>query len=255
MEIILDTREKKLELIINNLLENEKKKIKMNIQQLDVGDIILMKNSKPIIIIERKSISDLASSIYDGRYKEQSFRLDKFHIHNHNIIYLIEGDLNKFNGKGCNKKALLSSFSSIIFYKGFSLMRTLNLCETAEFILRLANKIDQNSMEGYYNLKHIDEGNNSQDVSYTDVVSCKKKNNITPENIGEIMLMQIPGISSVSAKAIMKNYSSLIDLICDIQDNKKVLEKITYTNSSNKERKLNKTCIENIHKYLIQENY
>ena len=41
-------------------------------------------------LIERKSLNDLESSIKDGRYNEQSLRLDKYDLANHNIYYLIE---------------------------------------------------------------------------------------------------------------------------------------------------------------------
>ena len=41
----------------------------------------------------------LNSSIKDGRYVEQSHRLTGYNMHNHNIIYLIEGDLSIYMGK------------------------------------------------------------------------------------------------------------------------------------------------------------
>ena len=50
-----------------------------------------------LLIIERKSLNDLASSIKDGRYAEQSFRLSNIEHHNHNIVYLIEGDRGTYN--------------------------------------------------------------------------------------------------------------------------------------------------------------
>ena len=37
------------------------------------------------LVIERKSINDLLSSIKDGRYAEQSYRLNGLPNHNHNI--------------------------------------------------------------------------------------------------------------------------------------------------------------------------
>jgi crossover junction endonuclease MUS81 len=41
-------------------------------------------------IVERKNVIDLASSLDDGRYKEQKFRLNKCGIRNK--IYLVEGN-------------------------------------------------------------------------------------------------------------------------------------------------------------------
>ena len=127
MLIRIDVRENKLiSLLEKQLLEKTTKySIEIQKEQLAIGDIILEHaNSK--LIIERKSVNDLAASISDGRYTEQSFRLDKTLEHNHNIIYLIEGDIRQFKDTSrINKKALYSSLISLNSYKGFSVMRTL----------------------------------------------------------------------------------------------------------------------------------
>jgi hypothetical protein len=77
-----------------------------------------------------------------------------------------------------------------------------------------------------------------------------KKDNITPENIGEIFLCQIPGISSTTAIAIMKNFISFSDLIEKIKTNPEVLDNITYE-SNGKIRKVSKSSIQNIIKFLV----
>ena len=89
---------------------------------LDVGDFHIYKNNKdlPDFIIERKSINDLLSSIKDGRYNEQSFRLNNFPIHNHNIYYLIEGSIEYIKNEQ-NKKIVYSSIFTISHFKGFSI--------------------------------------------------------------------------------------------------------------------------------------
>ena len=48
---------------------------------LDIGDYqILDDNDNIILIFERKSLNDLISSIKDGRYNEQSFRLSECNL-------------------------------------------------------------------------------------------------------------------------------------------------------------------------------
>ena len=69
----------------------------------------------------------------------------------------------------------------------------------------------------------------------------------------EVMLRQIPGVSSNFAKVIMQKYATIIDLICDLQDNPAALDGITYQSSKNLTRKINTSCITNIKKFLIQE--
>ena len=44
------------------------------------------------LLIGINSLNDIASSIKDGRYVEQSHRLIGYNMHNHNINIFIEGD-------------------------------------------------------------------------------------------------------------------------------------------------------------------
>jgi ERCC4-type nuclease len=101
----------------------------------------------------------------------------------------------------------------------------------------------------------IDNNNETENLEkdYCFVVKKVKKDNITPNNIGEILLSQIPGISSVSALAIMSTFKTLPNLIMRIKEDVACLHGVTYTNSKNQPRKLNKTIIANIIKFLRPE--
>jgi hypothetical protein len=87
-------------------------------------------------------------------------------------------------------------------------------------------------------------------AKYCSVVKKVKKENVTPENMGEIILCQIPGISSTSAVAIMKQFNSFLHLIESIKEDPKCMDQITYE-TNGKSRKVSKTSIENIKKYLV----
>ena len=134
-------------------------------ERLPLGDIILndpgqgqgQGQGRDIVLFERKSLNDLAASIQDGRYKEQSFRLIEnataTGFHTHNIVYIIEGDLTQYEAKRnknnrITKTALLSAMVSLMYYKGFSVVRTMNLGETADFILHFADKVAKESADG-----------------------------------------------------------------------------------------------------------
>jgi len=97
-----------------------------------------------------------------------------------------------------------------------------------------------------------EEKEEKQDLEkdYCFVVKKVKKDNITPNNIGEILLSQIPGISSVSAIAIMAKFKTLPNLIIQLKENESCLQNITYINSKNQTRKINKTIVTNIIKFL-----
>jgi len=91
-------------------------------------------------------------------------------------------------------------------------------------------------------------------AAYASVVKKVKKENITPENIGEIVLSQIPGISSVTATAIIRHFGSLVGLINKLTnpDLKKEFENITYV-TNGKTRRIGKTAYESIVLYLKVE--
>ena len=59
--------------------------ITITTENLLLGDIRINK-----LLIERKSINDLAASIVDGRYKEQSFRLGKALEEGYKVFYFID---------------------------------------------------------------------------------------------------------------------------------------------------------------------
>lgn len=189
-------------------------------ERLPLGDIILHDPTqgqglgRDIVIFERKTLTDLAASIRDGRYKEQSFRLIETAaatgFHTHNIVYIIEGDLAHYNEKHSQitKTALQSAMVSLLYYKGFSVIRTMNVGETADFILHFADKV---AKEGALPIAADNMECGSGAAAYSEVATKKEKRDyITRENIGEIMLAQVPGVSAKMAAAILAKYGGSI---------------------------------------------
>ena len=249
MKIKVDTREKALYQLLAPLCKDLSLNMKIMSETLPVGDIIIMDDEEELLVIERKTLKDLAGSIKDGRYEEQSYRLNNIKTHNHNIMYLIEGDFNFYNEKYMRipKKTLYSAIFCLQYYKGFSLMRTSHIAETAEYILRLTDKMmREKDSHGYYN-----GGDQHPVKNYCTVAKRVKKNNLTFENIGGIILSQIPGISSVTSLAIMKKYRSLFDLLGALKKNPQCLDDFVYLTKKGTKRHLSKTCTENIVKFLL----
>ena len=172
---------------------------------------------------------------------------------------------------------------SLNYYKGFSVFRSFSLEESATIICNMSYKLDKetNGKKAYYQNKitNVDTTNSEQtqvggndvkeadtpkeetqkeeveqsEKDYVNVIKKVKKENITPDNIGEIMLCQIPGISSVTALAIMAKYHNLPNLIKEIEANNECLKDIAYTNGKGQTRKINKTSISNIVKFLLKK--
>jgi len=265
MKLYIDSREPKK--IINYITALCDDKFTIEIKQLDLGDYIIYDNinNKTLVIFERKSLNDLEASIKDGRYEEQGFRLNSHELHNHNIYYLIEGSI--INYKNTNfKQSLYSSIASISFYKGFSIINSLNDIESCEIIVNFTKKlVRENKKRGYYLEDSVDKnckisyeisGNNiiekeekeeEKEETYQDNIKLKKNSFITRENINNIMLMQIPGISSASATIIMEKFENIENLIKCLRYDMNCLDDLKTKNN----RKLGKNVIINIKKYLM----
>jgi ERCC4-type nuclease len=227
---------------------------------LPIGDIIISDaiTDEDKVIVERKTLVDLAASIKDGRYAEQSYRLNGLNHPNHNIIYLIEGDLTKlsiFKSK-LDKQTLYSAMFSINYYKGFSLMRSNTLEESATILCNMLFKlVKSDDKQPYYTQQQQQQQQQQQMPSeevndYCSVVKRVKKENVTKQNISNIMLCQIPSISDVTATAVFKKFNTMSDLIVAIREDPTCLNDIKTTMANGKSRKISKACIKNIIDFL-----
>jgi ERCC4-type nuclease len=276
MIIKIDTREQELFKKCESTISAFPKfaDIKLVSETLPLGDIIINDGTNDCVIIERKTLSDLAASIKDGRYEEQSYRLNGLQHHNHNIVYLVEGDMYRFNAfkERIDKQTLYSAMFSINYFKGFSIMRSNNVEETAIIACNMVYKLVgglKAGKNGFYN-NNIATNKNSDDIAsgdqnnidavvkevsasekdYCSVIKKVKKDNITPDNIGEIMLCQIPGISSASALAILAQFKTLPNLIQCLKADEQCLHNICSTDVNGKSRKISKTAIATVVKFL-----
>jgi ERCC4-type nuclease len=259
--IQVDVREHQLINLLQNIDNAETKHI--TTLALEIGDIIICNK----LIIERKSVADLYSSILDGRYEEQSYRLSNVcEHHNHNVVYLIEGDISRHKHKGM----LMSALFSINYYKGFSVMRTYSIQETADYVWNTFKKMTKENKPGYYEIYNptpnpattneistssppLDETFAPTEKDYVSVVKKCKKDNITENNIDEIMLCQIPGISTQSAISIVRHLGSIRDIVKRYEEEgDAIFSDIRVTSTTGKETKLNKTIIQNIKRFLIK---
>ena len=331
MRIIIDEREIILYDKLMTLCSKITPPITIMKKVIPLGDVMVeFDNNTTAVIMERKSLSDLISSIRDGRYEEQSHRLiHSSGISRHNIIYIIEGIVNQLSPY--DRDLVYATMTSLNFYKGFSVIRTSSIQDTAEYIKTMVVKIQKNTNNKKFpwnhcesKIRHVidnDQLNNhnnhiqmnssftitsnitldtinhddasttqlesspdadvrrtvasgsnvvetpyptelviegvqpsDQEITepppYCSVVKKVKKDNITPANIGEIVLCQIPGISSVSAVAIMKKFGTIRNLI-DVVSKDPNCMKDLYTTSSVGNRKLGSNITNNIRKYLI----
>ena len=280
--IIIDFREKEIISQCNLLLNG--RDIKIETTNLLLGDIKIGDK----LLIERKSINDLAASIVDGRYKEQSFRLEKALEEGYNVFYFIEGNMDLYTGS-ISKNTLVSAIYSLT-HKRFQVLLTKNSKETAFFILqfaekmikRIKNKTNTNTKTKTKINKSIVSDTSTSTNTNADVlvdatldeineipktyentegiVQTKKNKNITKDNISVFMLCQIPGISIATAAILLKKYGHISKLIIELNKNPNEIEEFEYESNSNsnlgntvcktKLKKLNKNIIKNLKEYL-----
>jgi ERCC4-type nuclease len=100
------------------------------------------------------------------------------------------------------------------------------------------------------NTSNVDAQNTASTFDYCSVVKVAKKANITRENIGQLMLMQIPGISSTISGEIMRPFATFSAFIDHLRSEPAYLETIVLE-SSGKKRKLGSNVIAAIRDYLL----
>jgi ERCC4-type nuclease len=274
MRLIIDNRERDLIEKCGLIISNNPNMVTIETDVLPIGDILMKTDEgKDVLLVERKTLSDLIASIKDGRYEEQSHRLKNASgFDSHNVIYLIEGMFSTLRTP-LEKKLVLSAITSLMYFKGFSVYRTSTLQETADFLLHMGDKIDRNFVKGvlpWYLCSRSSLPSNiptnetpltssleepstvtTTTESYSGFVKKVKKENITPENMGEILLCQIPGISSQYAQVILKHFDGFSSLLKKVKEggSQTDFENITYE-TKGKKRRIPKTCHEEILKFF-----
>ena len=228
IKLVIDNRENKLIELF------EKNNINIIKKNLEIGDILIIYEEKPIIIIERKTLSDLSASIKDGRYKEQKIRL----IHNYKNckkIYLIENSGN-FD---LSNSILLSTKINGILRDNIYILESSSLINTYEIL----NKIMKNIP------KYLDIliGIKNNDESYISCIQVNKKANLNKESIEILLLSVIPGIS----KVILNHFGSLRSIyqMFDNKDKNEVIFEISEL--KNGKRKLGKKLSEKFINFIF----
>ena len=240
----------------------------MNIESkaLHIGDIAFVDGTtgQETVLFERKTLQDLLSSIKDGRYDEQSHRLTHASgIPAHNIFYVLEGLMSQLR-TDAERRLVHSSITSLSYFKGFSVLRTSTLQETADLLVAMARKIEKDGEKGrtpFYStmalttasttsIEAIEHGNNSNNNSYSQFVKKEKKDNITESNIGEIMLSQIPGVSAATAGEILAIYGGSLLKVVEECAAETPFRDVVLRCANGKTRKLGSNVKEALVKYL-----
>ena len=131
-------------------------------------------------IIERKTLNDLSSSILDGRYNEQKYRLKNSQYKN--TYYLFEGtELSTHNNSNISKDSINTAINNTLNIHNIKFFRTLSTKDTVNKLIEL----DMNIRKNFTFLKDI----NGQKITYKKYLEifAKTKNS----SVEEIFLRQL----------------------------------------------------------------
>ncbi|MBM3894877.1 MAG: heavy metal resistance protein CzcA [Thaumarchaeota archaeon] len=148
LRIIVDEREKKSG--IPDLLKAVG--VNIEVRTLPVGDYIVA----PEIVVERKSIRDLISSIFDGRLFDQCNRLREHFQH---PVILMEGDVDEIEEFTENPLVFYGAISSIAIDFKIPVIPTPNATHTAKLLVSMSSR--KEAQKGPF-LKKIKKSNDLQ---------------------------------------------------------------------------------------------
>lgn len=248
VEMVLDSREvvsKKNRNYIHDELK-EKMGAKPLVRALPLGDILWvaklkdpdylstqgMEGDEVVLdyIVERKRLDDLISSIKDGRFYEQKFRLNKSGLKNG--IYLIEeSGVDKEYFAEHWAERVQSSIATTQVVSGFFVKKTQKIDETIRYLVRLTAMLKlryekeplhviPTPVVTYWNylplLKHLKEKHPGTDYHATYGLfqfHSEKTKNLTLRDDFLKMLMCTKGVSGTKALEIQKIWKTPADFV------------------------------------------
>ena len=131
LRIVVDERERKSG--IPDLLKSVGLNIEM--KTLPVGDYIVA----PETVVERKSIRDLLSSVFDGRLFDQCSRLKE---HFQNPIVLVEGNVDEIEKITDNPLIFYGAISTVVIDFKIPIIPTPSAAHTAKLLVSLCSRKD-----------------------------------------------------------------------------------------------------------------
>ncbi len=171
----MDEREKKSG--IPDLLKGTG--INLEIKTLPVGDYIVA----PETIVERKTVSDLVSSIFDGRLFDQCHRLKE---HYQFPILIIEGDIDEIEELTENPLVFYGAISSIAIDFKIPVIPTPNATHTSKLLISMCSRKD--ASKGPF------------------IKKIRKSNDLQKQQLS--MLCSLPGVGEKTAIRMLEKFGT-----------------------------------------------
>ena len=175
LRLVVDEREKKSR--IPDLLKAVG--INVEVKTLPIGDYIVA----PETVVERKTISDLISSVFDGRLFDQCNRLkDNYQF----PILLIEGNLDEIEKLTENWLVFYGAISSIVIDFKIPIIPTPNAYHTAKLLASMCSR--KNETKGPF------------------IKKIKKSNDLQKQQLS--VLCSLPGVGEKTAIRMLEKFGT-----------------------------------------------
>ncbi|KAG9233104.1 hypothetical protein BJ875DRAFT_58065 [Amylocarpus encephaloides] len=259
VELVVDNREVRTKKDRDYIeVELEKKEINCVTRPLELGDCIWVARTRDPMklqdmgvegdeivldyIVERKRLDDLISSIKDGRFHEQKFRLKKSGIKN--VIYIIEEISLNDDHAGKYQEAVQSAIATMQVVSGYFVKKTTSIDDTIRYLARMTRLLKEqyekqplhiiptkvltaaNYLPLVQKLKD-EQPSKGFHISYPALASLSSKSDsLTLRDVYLKMLMCIKGVTGEKALEIQKRWKTPMTFIeayqaCDEGDDGK----------------------------------
>ena len=163
---------------------------------LDAGDFHIVRDDELMMVVERKTLADLAASLKDGRYAEQKVRMTAMVGGDaRRLAIVVEGTLfgpepSDTLVEGVSLGALRTLVLHAQHRDGVAVYNVHDAAGTAALVAHMAEKVQPG--DGHHH-----------GGAYVSVVRPKKSENMTPRNVAILMLCLVPRMSSRMAEAVL----------------------------------------------------
>jgi ERCC4-type nuclease len=226
MEVFVDTRpgENNLFDCITELLKTIEVSVRLDRKQLLIGDVQISSGDN-IILLERKTWADLISSLNDGRYTNQKARLMAERERNPRLkfLYLIEGAPPVYTGftRLTPNAHAYAALTKMAIRDGVCCLWSASFFDSARMILYIVKTEAKGGFISEFAppaqaaaaANEDEEGDAGAAAKaaapargYSQFVKHASKRKNTEDNMWEVILTSVPGISTFKALKIMDVY-------------------------------------------------
>ncbi len=173
---------------------------------LDIGDIVVRRGEEDLVILERKTVEDLAASQKDGRYREQRARLLARKGAGVAVGYVLEAPAwsptlsRTWCGGAFKETHLQNAVVRLQMRYGLAVYLAASVRETVMWIRRIAGALVADPAVFNTGLAETATG---VAAAYTEALHVRKATNMSADRVLATLLRTIQGVGPAAADAIV----------------------------------------------------